>query len=133
MNQVRRNILVSVPALMGVAGCSTLIDSEAPSLQILIFNASEQIEPLEYTITKGDSTFASGSLQVAPTSGGNHHTLQSNAQSLQPGDELEIEVRLPEREKRADADVILECSDDCTNAFTIRVSQGSSVSVTGIN
>lgn len=133
MAQTRRNILLSVPLMMGVAGCSAVPDSESPSLQILIFNASEEVEPLEYSITKVDPTIASASIQVTPTPEGNHYTLQSNVQSLQRGDELEIEVLLPNREQRATADLTLKCVDDCMNSFTIRISQGSRVSVRGIN
>lgn len=88
----RRNMLLSVPLMMGVTGCSAVTGSESPSLQILIFNASEEVEQLEYSITNGESTIASASIQVAPTPGGNHYTIQSNGQSLQRGDEPEIEV-----------------------------------------
>jgi len=133
MSQTRRSILLSVPLMMGVTGCSAVTDSKSPSLQILIFNASEEVEPLEYSITHGDSTIASASIQVTPTPDGNHYTIEPNVQSLQRGDELEIEVLLPETEERAIADLTLRCSDDCMNAFTIRISQGGGVSVTGIN
>lgn len=118
---------------MGVAGCSSITGSESPSLQILIFNASQEVEPLEYSITEDDSTVASGSIQVAPTADGNHYTIQSYEPSLQRGDELRIEVRLPDRDQRAIADLALQCSKDCMNSFTIRISEGSRVSVRGIN
>lgn len=129
----RRGVLLSVPLLIGVTGCSAVTDAASPSLQVLIFNASEGVQPLEYSITKEDATIASASIQVAPTPNGNHYTIRSNGQSLQRGVELGIEVLLPNNQVRATADLTLHCSDDCMNSFTIRISQGGGVSVRGIN
>lgn len=133
MPHTRRDVLLSVPLMIGMAGCSAVTGSKSSSLQVLIYNASEEVQPLEYSITKGNSTISSASIQVAPTPGGNHYTLQSNAPSLRQGDDLEIEVILPNTEVRATASLTLQCSDDCVNSFTIRISQGGRVSVNGIN
>lgn len=133
MRFTRRNLLLSIPPLVGAAGCSAVTSSESPSLEVLIFNSSEKVQQLEYTITKEDSTIASASIQVTPTPGGNHYTLHYDAQSLRRGDELGIEAILPNTESRATADLTLKCSDGCTNSFTIRISQGGGVSVWGNN
>ena len=129
MGYTRRRVLLSVPSVVGTAGCSALMSSESASLKVLIFNATNAIQPLTYTITRGDSKFVSTETRVPPTVNDDHHTLRLDRASLRDGDELEMVVTTPGGAERRHSSLTVSCSNDCVNWFTIRIGEGRNLEV----
>lgn len=130
MAPTRRDVLASVPLVVATTGCSAIPWSSSQPLWVRLHNVSGSTQQLEYTITNGETTLATTSLRVTPTSSDYpHHTIEINETTLQKGDTLQMDVALPSHSEQRLAELTVDCSGDCKNWFTIRITEGTGLEV----